>query len=119
MAKRPMSERIRVETGTKATTGIGGTTWVTTSTDTRWATCVLVSSSDAEKYQSIDGRLDFEFRFLDWPTVTMANTRFVWLTDGHPNYLKIYYPVKPPEKYERERRKMVVLVRDSGEVASA
>ena len=112
-------ERIRIETGSKTSTGAGGTTWVTTATDERWAEAVWIPTERAERYQSIDGRVDYEFKFLEWPTVTMAGSRCVWTTNGHPNYLKIYYLVKPPTKVEGGRRETLVLVRDSGEVASA
>jgi hypothetical protein len=119
MATRPREERIRIETGSKTSTGVGGTTWVTTSSEERWCSCRQVSSTEAEKYQSIDGKVDYEFGFLDWPTVTMQSSRFVWVTNGHPLYLRIYYPVRPPERRDSDRRAMKILVRDSGEVASA
>jgi hypothetical protein len=112
-------ERIRIETGSKVTTGAGGTTWTTTATDVRWCKAKVISSEAAERYQSVDGRLDYEFEFRDWPTVTMANSRFVWVTNGHPNALKVFYPVKPPTKLEGQRRRMVVLVRESTETGTA
>jgi len=111
-------ERIRIETGTKTTQAKGGTAWTTTATERRWAEAVWIPTERAERYQSVDGKVDYEFRFKDWPTVTMAGSRFVWVTNGHPNCGKVYYPVKPPTRIQGSRREMVVLVRDSGETAS-
>jgi hypothetical protein len=112
-------ERIRIETGSKVAGGAGGTTWTTTGTDVRWCDVAWVPTERAERYQSVDGKVDYEFRFHDWPTVTMASSRFVWVTNGHPNALKVFYPVKPPTKVEGQRRKMVVLVRESTETGTA
>ena len=110
-------ERVRIETGSKAPAAAGGTAWSASSTETRWCECVFISAEKRERYQSIDGQVDYEFRFHDWPTITMAGSRFVWVTDGHPNALKIFYPVKPPQRMEGQRRATVVLVKDSGETA--
>jgi hypothetical protein len=113
-------ERIRIETGTKATQAAGGTKWTTTLTNLRWAEAIPVPTERAERYQSVDGKVDYEFHFHDWPTVTMANSRFVWMTNGHPNALKVFYPVKPPTKVAGQRRKMIVLVREAqGETGDA
>ncbi|MCE5190913.1 MAG: hypothetical protein LLG08_04020 [Actinomycetia bacterium] len=76
-------------------------------------------TSSAERYQSLDGKVDYEFRFHEWPAAAMATARCVWTTNGHPNYLRIYQLVKPPTRVQGSRRETVVLVRDTGEVASA
>ena len=111
-------ERIRVETGVRAPTATG-IAWASSGTETRWCDAVPVPSERAERYQSIDGRVDYEFRFNDWPTIGMGTTRFVWETNGHPNRLKIYTPVKPPTKLQGQRRRMIVLVRDTDTAASS
>lgn len=108
-----MLERIRIDTGTKTVLPAGGTKWTTSSIEERWTEVVALSTKDIERYDSIDGKVDYEFRFRDWPTVTMGGSRFVWMTDGHPNQGKIYEPVKPPTKIQGQRRTMIVLVRDT------
>jgi len=113
-----MRERIRIETGSKPPQSAGGTKWVTTSTVTRWAEAVLVTAEALSRYQSIDAKVTHEFRFRDRPTITMKTTRFVWMSDGHPNKLKVYYPAAPAENVDGIGRYTSVLVVDSGEVAS-
>jgi len=112
-----MNERMRIETGAKAPQPGGGTAWTTSSTETLWCNPVFVSAEKKERYQSIDGQVDYEFHFGDWPAITMGGTRFVWMTDGHPNALKIYSPVAPPQRLAGPQRVTVVLVKDSGETA--
>jgi hypothetical protein len=110
-----MIERIRVDTGSKTPQATGGTQWTTTATETRWCDAVALSTKDIERYDSLDGKVDYEFHFRGWPTVSMGGSRFVWDTDGHPNKGKVYEPVKPPTKVQGQRRAMIVLVRDTGE----
>ena len=110
-----MIERIRIDTGSKTPQATGGTAWTTTATEIRWCDAVALSTKDIERYDSLDGKVDYELHFRGWPTVSMQSSRFVWLTNGHPNKGKVYEPVKPPTKVQGQRRAMIVLVRDTGE----
>jgi len=110
-----MIERIRIDTGSKTPQSTGGTVWATTATEIRWCDVVALSTKDIERYDSLDGKVDYEFHFRGWPTVSMQSSRFVWMTNGHPNKGKVYEPVKPPTKVQGQRRAMIVLVRDTGE----
>lgn len=110
-------QRIRIETGLKTPASSGGSAWSTTSSVTRWAEVILISAIARERYQSIDKQVDYEFRFNDRQTITMRKTRFVWVTNGHPNNLKIYYPAAPAENVDGEGRMTTVLVTESTEVA--
>lgn len=112
-----MRERIRIETGAKVAQPEGGTKWTVTSTITRCAEAVLISAEARERYQSIDKVVEYKFRFRGRPTITMQGTRFVWMTDGHPNVLKIYVPAAPAENADGVGRYTTVLVSDTGEVA--
>jgi len=111
-------QRIRIETGTYAPDAGGGIAWTTTATQTRWADTVLVSAEAQERYQSIDKQIDYKFTFRGTPTITMKGTRFVWVTKGHPNRLKIYLPAAPAENTDQLGEETSVLVTDTGEVAS-
>lgn len=112
-----MREKIRIETGSKTPQASGGTAWTTASTITRCAEAVLVSAEARERYQSIDRVVEYEFQFRSRPTITMQGTRFVWMTDGHPNKLKIYAPAAPAENADGVGRYTTVLVNDTGKVA--
>ncbi len=112
-------QRIRIETGSKTPQPGGGTKWATTSSTVLWAEAITVSAEARPRYQSIDGVLSYLFRFRARPTITMKGSRFVWVTDGHPNHHKIYYPAAPSENIDGQGRFTSILVADSGEVASA
>jgi len=112
-----MRQRIRIETGSKTPQASGGTAWETSSTITRWAEAITVTADARERYQSIDRVVEYEFRFRSRPTITMQGTRFVWMTDGHPNKLKIYTPAAPSTQADGVGRYTNVLVSDTGEVA--
>ena len=111
-------QRIRVETGTYAPDAGGGIGWTTTATQTKWADVVLVSAEAQDRYQSIDKQIDYKFTFRGTPTISMKGTRFVWVTKGHPNRLKIYLPATPPENTDQLGEETSVYVTDTGEVAS-
>ena len=113
-----MRQRIRIETGSYAPSAGGGTTWTTTATETRWANAITITAEARSRYQSIDAVVEYEFRFRDRPTITLKGTRFVWVTNGHPNYLKRYGIAAPPTQEDGEGRYTNVLVSDTGEVAS-
>lgn len=112
-----MRDRIRIETGSKVPSPAGGTVWTPVSSITRCAEAVSVSAAARERYQSIDKVIEYEFQFRGRPTITMQGTRFVWVTNGHPNVLKIYVPVAPAENRDGVGRYTTVLVSGTGEVA--
>ena len=112
-------QRIRIETGTYAPDSGGGITWTTTATETLWTDTVLIAAEAQERYQSIDKQIDYKFKFRGRPTITMKGTRFVWVSKGHPNRLKIYLPAAPAENTDQLGEETSVLVSDTGEVASA
>jgi len=112
-------QRIRIETGSKAPAAAGGTVWSTSSTDTRWANVIVKTVEAQSRYQSIDGVVDYEFVFRGRPTIALGTTRFVWITDGHPNKLRRYRPAAPPKNVDMHGRWTSVLVTDTGETADA
>ena len=112
-------QRIRIETGTYAPDAGGGIGWTTTATQTLWADVVLVSAEAQDRYQSVDKQIDYKFTFRGTPTISMKGTRFVWVSKGHPNKLKIYLPAAPPENTDQLGEETSVYVTDTGEVASA
>ena len=112
-------ELIRIETGSKATKGTGGSAWTPASSITRWAEVVSITAAARERYQSIDKVIEFQFRFRGTPTITMQGTRFVWMSDGHPNKLKIYLPAAPAENGDGVGQYTTVLVGATGKVADA
>jgi hypothetical protein len=114
-----MRQRIRVETGTRAPQASGGTAWSSSSNVTLWCDAITITAAARERYQSLDRVVEYEFRFRDRPTITMQGTRFVWLTNGHPNRLKIYIPAAPPTQADGVGRYTNILVEDTGEVVSS
>ena len=114
-------QRIRINTGADVTAAAGGTVWTTASTETRW--CETVSISPAQAVQrygcELDAQIRYEFRFFDRPTIGLGTTQFVWVTNGHPNRLKIYKPVSSPVNVDAVGCVTSLLVEDTGEVASA
>jgi hypothetical protein len=110
-------QRIRVETGRKTPQAAGGSAWTTTATETLWTEVILITAVASERYQSIDKKIDYEFRFRGRPSITMRNTRFVWVTKGHPNRLKIYHPASAPENVDGVGRETSILVTESEEMA--
>lgn len=112
-------QRIRIETGSKATVGTGGSAWTRQSYIIRWAEAVLISVQARERYQSLDREVNYKFKFRGRPGITMQGTRFVWMTDGHPNKLKIYVPVASAGNSDGVGRFTSVLVNDTGEVESS
>jgi len=114
-----MRQRIRIETGSKAPSAAGGTTWSTSSSTTRYADAITITAEKRERYQSIDGEVVYEFRFRGRPTIGMGTTRFVWLTDGHPLDLRIFKPAAPATNPDGIGRYTNVLVTDTGETADA
>jgi len=111
-------QRIRVETGTYSPDAGGGIAWTTTATQTLWTDVVLVSAEVQERYQSIDKEIAYKFTFRGTPTISMKGTRFVWVSKGHSNRLKIYLPAAPAENTDQLGEETSVLVTDTGEVAS-
>ena len=116
------NQRIRIDTGTRtstATSPLGA--WVTASSDTRW--CESADISPAMAVQRYDIELDAvvrkELRFYDRPTITLGGTRFVWLTNGHPDYLKIYWPKSSPVNADGEGTVTTVLVEEDREKETA
>ena len=114
-------QRIRINTGVNVAAAAGGTVWTTSSTETRW--CETVSITPAQAVQrygcELDAQIRYEFRFFDRPTIGLGTTQFVWVTDGHPNALKIYKPVSSPVNVDSVGAVTSLLVEDTGEVASA
>lgn len=111
-------QRIRVETGRKLPASPGGSPWATTATETLWADAIVVNARAIERYQCpADVKVDYEFVFRGRPTITMRYTRFVWLTKGHPNRLKIYYPASPAKNVDGTGRETGLLVTESEETA--
>jgi len=116
-------QRIRIETGSRTATATSPTgAWSSSSTETRWAEAVVISPAQAvNRYQiPFDDKLMWEFRFNDEPSISLGNTRFVWVTNGHPNNLKIYWPRSTPINVDGEGRVTTVLVEeDTEETANA
>lgn len=112
-------QRMRIETGSKATVGKGGRKWTRQSFIIRWAQVVLISVEARERYQSLDKVVHYKFTFRETPTITMQGTRIVWMTDGHPNELKIYIPVASAANVDGVGRYTSVLVNETGEVAES
>jgi len=112
-------QRVRINTGSSAPQAAGGTAWTTASTETRW--CQIVSITPAQAVQrygcELDAVIRFEFRFYDRPTITMRGTQFVWVTDGHPNKLKVYKPRSSPVNVDGVGAVTSLLVEDTGETA--
>jgi len=111
-------ERIRIETGAKTPTAAGGKAWVTSSSEEWPAEWISFPAEARERYQSIDGKVTGEFRFNGAPTITMSTTRFVWVTSGHPKYLKILWPAVPADNVDGAERLTSVVVEDRGETAN-
>jgi len=112
------NQRIRIDTGGRVesdTSNVGA--WVTASTETRWCEASVIAPAQAiARYDvAIDKELMYEFRFYDRPTITMRDTRFVWVTDGNPNELKIYWPKSTPINADGEGRVTTVLVTEDNE----
>ena len=116
-------QRIRINTGANVAAAAGGTVWTTSAplTVTRW--CETISISPAQAVQrygcELDAQIRYEFRFFDRPTIGLGTTQFVWVTDGHPNELKIYKPISSPTNVDGVGVVTSLLVEDTGEVASA
>jgi len=114
-------QRIRINTGANVTAAAGGTVWTTSATETRW--CETVSITPAQAVQrygcELDAQIRYEFRFNDRPTIGLGTSQFVWVTDGHPNALKIYKPISSPVNVDSVGAVTSLLVEDTGEVASA
>ena len=113
-------QRIRIETGANVAAAAGGTVWTTASSETRW--CETVSISPAQAVQrygcELDAQIRYEFRFFDRPTIGLGTSRFVWVTNGHPNELKIYKPRSSPVNVDSVGAVTSLLVEDTEEVAS-
>ena len=92
------NQRIRINTGANVSLPAGGTAWTTSSTETRW--CEVVSITPAQAVQrygcELDAVIRYVFLFFDRPTIGLGTSQFVWVTDGHPNELKIYKPRSSP-----------------------
>ncbi|HUT86646.1 MAG TPA: hypothetical protein VMX15_00980 [Candidatus Heimdallarchaeota archaeon] len=111
-------ERIRIETGSRtetATSNMGA--WKTGSSVTRWCECVPITPAQAVNRYDVpfDKQLMYEFRFFDKPTITLRNTRFVWVTNGHANCLKVYWPRSTPINIDGEGRRTSVLAEETEE----
>lgn len=112
-------QRIRIETGADVAQAAGGVAWTTASSETRWCETVAVSPAQAvQRYGcELDAQIRYEFRFFDRPTIGLGTSRFVWVTDGHPNELKIYKPRSSPTNVDGIGAATSLLVEDTGEVA--
>ena len=110
-------ERIRIETGAKGQSAAGGRAWTTSSSQTRWAEWISFPAQARERYQMLNGKVTGELRFREAPTIGMGTTRFVWVTKGHPWYLKILWPVAPTDNVDGVQMLTSVVVEDRGETA--
>ena len=112
-------QRIRINTGANVTAAAGGTVWTTSSTETRWCDPISISPAQAvSRYGcELDAQIRYELRFFDRPTIGLGTTQFVWVTDGHPNELKIYKPRSSPVNIDSTGAVTSLLVEDTGEVA--
>ena len=112
-----MRDRVRVETGSKAPSAAGGRTWTTSSTQNWPVEYIDYPTEKRLRYQSEDCEVTGELRFNGSPDIGMGTTRFVWLTKGHPWYLKIFYPISASDNVDTVGRLTSVPVLDSGETA--
>lgn len=114
-------ERIRIETitRTRSSTNPNGSISVASS-EVRYCTAVVLSPAQAvQRYGcELDGVVRYEFRFNGRPTITMKSSRFVWMTNGSPNYLKYYEPKSSPINLGGKSGHTVLLVEETGESAS-
>ena len=111
-------QRIRIDTGDRTSTVTSPSgAWSTDSSETRWCEAVVISPAQAVQRYNVpfDKKLMYEFRFRDRPTITLRHTRFVWVTDGHPNELKIYWPRSTPINVDGEGCVTSVLVEEDTE----
>jgi len=115
-------DRIRIETltRTRSATNPNGTITVA-STDTRYCTVVPISPAQAvQRYDcELDGKVLYELRFHGRPTASLKSSRFVNTTNGSPSYLKYYEPKSSPVNLGGKAGYTVLLVEETGEVASA
>lgn len=116
-------QRIRIETGNRTATATNPSgTWSTNATETRWAEAAVISPAKAvTRYDvAFDKQLMWEFRFRDRPSISLRNTRFVWVTNGHDNNLKIYWPRSAPINPDGKGLVTTILVEeDTEETANA
>ena len=112
-----MRDRVRIDTGSKAPSAAGGSSWSTSSSETWPMEWISFPAEKRERYQSLDCVVTGEMQFHGAPTITMGGTRFVWLTKGHPWYMKILWPVSASDNVDGVGRVTSVVVRDSGETA--
>lgn len=114
-------DRIRIETLTKTPTATNPSGVSVSSSDTRWCEAVVISPAAAvQRYGvELDKVLRYEFRFFDRPTITLKNTRFVWMSDDHPNELKIYRLISTAINVDGVGERTTVLVEETGETASS
>jgi len=110
-------ERIRIETGARAASAAGGRAWTTSTSETWPAEYISYSSEARARYQSLDVKVTGELRFNGAPTIGMGTTRFVWVTSGHPKYLKILWPVMAADNVDGAERLTTIVVEDRGDVA--
>ena len=112
-----LMERIRIETLTKGQSAAGGRTTTTSSSETWWAEWICFPAETRARYQSVDKEVTGELRFRGSPTIGMRNTRFVWVTKGHPWYLKVLWPATASDNIDGTGRLTSVVVVDRGETA--
>ena len=115
------NDRIRIETVTKTPTATNPSGTAVASSVTRWADTITITPAQAvQRYGvELDQVLRYEFRFYDTPTITLKNTRFVWVSNGHANYLKRYRMIGSPINIDGMRRITSVCVEFTGETADA
>lgn len=112
-------EQIRVETGAKTDQPAGGTVWTASSSEIWPGEFISFPAEQRERYQSVDGRVTGELRFNGAPMIGMGTTRFVLVTLGHPNRLKIWWPAMPSDNVDTVQRLTSVVVEDRGDTADA